>query len=89
MQTSSRLRIDFFSFVYELLSLWSRIAQGQSERWIRPIISALPRRQNEPVLVGEVTSTGHESLLVLVTHRSSTGRSSDQYWSIFCLRKAL
>ncbi|KXB75956.1 hypothetical protein HMPREF3185_00592 [Porphyromonas somerae] len=32
MQTSSRLQIDFFSFVHELLSLWSRIAQGQSER---------------------------------------------------------
>jgi len=59
MQTSSRLQIDFFSFIHELLSSWSRIAQGQSERWIRPIISALSRRQNEPVLVGEVTSTGH------------------------------
>jgi len=59
MQTSSRLQIDFFSFVHELLSLWSRITQGQSERWIRLMISALPRRQNEPVLVGEAISTGH------------------------------
>jgi len=28
MQTSSRLQIDFFSFIDELLSSWSRIVQG-------------------------------------------------------------
>jgi len=59
MQTSSCLRIDFFSFVHELRSWCSRISRGQSERWIHPMISAFPRRQNEPVLVGEVTSTAH------------------------------
>jgi len=59
MRTSSCLRIDFFSFVRELRSWCSRISQGQSKRWIFLMISALPRRQNEPVLVGEVTSTGH------------------------------
>jgi len=74
MQTSSRLQIDFFSFIHELLSSWSRIAQGQSERWIRLMISVSRRGKNRPGRGEGVTSKW--SLIA-----TRTGHTSKQYWS--------
>ena len=38
-------------------------------------------QENEPVLVRDVTSSGHLYQPVLVARRSSTGHFADQYWS--------
>lgn len=40
-------------------------------------------RQCEPVLVDELTSTGHIYEVVLVTAATSTGPTAEQYWFFF------
>ena len=46
-------------------------------------------RELRPVLVSDRTSTGQQQEAVLVAARSSTGRTSDQYWLVFAPAKRL